>query len=298
MEGGKGTVCVTGGTGYIGSWLIMRLLDHGYHVKTTVRSNPGHKKDLSFLTSLSGASEKLKIIEADLDDPESFVIAVEGCVGVFHVATPIDFENKEEEEIVTKRSIDGAIGILKACVDSNTVKKVVYTSSSSAVILNGKDFDEMDETFWSDIDYVKSLKSNAASYMVSKTLTEKAVLEFSEKHDLLEVVTLIPPFVVGPFICPKPPGSVFSVFNIIFGEKNQSSSMSCLDLVHVDDVARAHIFIFEHPEAKGSSLFNMEGPKQPCLSSKKLLALGFEFKYGVEEMFDDAIKCCIEKGYL
>ena len=41
MAGDKGTVCVTGGTGYIGSWLIMRLLDQGYHVRTTIRSDPG-----------------------------------------------------------------------------------------------------------------------------------------------------------------------------------------------------------------------------------------------------------------
>lgn len=41
MEEDKGTVCVTGGTGFIASWLIMRLLEHGYYVRTTVRSNPG-----------------------------------------------------------------------------------------------------------------------------------------------------------------------------------------------------------------------------------------------------------------
>ena len=37
----KGIVCVTGGTGYVASWLIMRLLQHGYAVNTTVRSHPG-----------------------------------------------------------------------------------------------------------------------------------------------------------------------------------------------------------------------------------------------------------------
>lgn len=35
----KGTVCVTGGTGYVASWLIMRLLQHGYSVRATVRSH-------------------------------------------------------------------------------------------------------------------------------------------------------------------------------------------------------------------------------------------------------------------
>lgn len=33
----------------------------------------------------------------------------------------------------------------------------------------------------------------------------------------------------------------------------------------------------------------------PSVSSKKLLGTGFEFKYGLEEMFDDAIECCKQK---
>jgi len=41
MAEGKGTVCVTGGTGFIGSWLIKSLLEHGYSVNTTIRSDPG-----------------------------------------------------------------------------------------------------------------------------------------------------------------------------------------------------------------------------------------------------------------
>ncbi|GMN43080.1 hypothetical protein TIFTF001_012277 [Ficus carica] len=310
MEGKKGTVCVTGGTGYIGSWLIWRLLDHGYSVRTTIRSNSAeHKKDLSFLTSLPGASEKLKILEADLGDPESFRAAIEGCIGVFHVATPTDFD--EAMEVVIKRTLDGAKGILKACLDSKTVKKLVYTSSASAVGLIDKNLDEVDETVWSDMDYVKALNPPGVPYVISKTLTERAVLEFSEKHGF-EVVTLVPSLVVGPFICPKFAGSVQFTLGLLS-----------------DDVARAHIFLFEHPEAKGryncssnaitvvsaSRLLSSKYPELrahaedsakvtsrlkllPCLSTKKLKGSGFEFKYGVEEMLDDAVKCCKEKGYL
>lgn len=36
----KGKVCVTGGTGFIGSWLIKMLLENGYSVTTTVRGDP------------------------------------------------------------------------------------------------------------------------------------------------------------------------------------------------------------------------------------------------------------------
>jgi len=41
MEVGKGRVCVTGGTGFIGSWIIKKLLEDGYSVNTTVRPDPG-----------------------------------------------------------------------------------------------------------------------------------------------------------------------------------------------------------------------------------------------------------------
>ncbi|RHN46764.1 Vestitone reductase [Medicago truncatula] len=43
MEEGKGRVCVTGGTGFLGSWIIKRLLEDGYTVNATVRDDPGQE---------------------------------------------------------------------------------------------------------------------------------------------------------------------------------------------------------------------------------------------------------------
>ncbi|XWS45931.1 hypothetical protein CRYUN_Cryun14cG0021800 [Craigia yunnanensis] len=304
MEGDKGTVCVTGGTGFIASWLIMRLLEEGYSVHTTVRPDP------------------------DLSDPDSFDAAIEGCKGVFHVATPVDFENKEPEEVVTKRAMSGALGILKACLKSKTVKRVVYTSSASAVVVNNKDVDMMDESFWTDVDFVREkLNPNVGSYMISKTLTERAALEYAAEHGL-DLVTVIPTYVLGPFICPKFPGSVRSSLALVLGNQHEYIYLLNTSMVHVDDVARAHIFLLEYPDAKGryncssdtisllkmaeilsakypefpiptaDSLAEIKGIKMPGLSSKKLLDTGFKYKYGVEEMFDEAINCCKERGYL
>ncbi|KAE8662498.1 Vestitone reductase [Hibiscus syriacus] len=328
MEEDKGTVCVTGGTGFIASWLIKRLLQEGYSVRTTVRPDPENKRDLCFLTSLPGAAEKLKIFSADLSDPHSFDAAIEGSKGVFHVATPVDFGNEEPEETVTERAISGALGILKSCLKSKTVKRVVYTSSASAVVFNGQDLDMLDESFWSDVDFIRGiLHPSTRSYMISKTLTERAALEFGAQHGL-DVVSVIPSFVVGPFICPKFPGSVRSALALVLGEQHGYSALLNTPMVHVDDVARAHIFLFEYPDAKGryncssyrmslqemseflcakypefpiptpESLAEIKGQKYPGLSSKKLLDTGFKFNYGVEEMFDDAINCCKEKGFL
>uniref|UniRef100_A0A5B7ABQ7 Dihydroflavonol 4-reductase n=1 Tax=Davidia involucrata TaxID=16924 RepID=A0A5B7ABQ7_DAVIN len=194
----------------------MRLLQHGYSVRTTIRSDPDNKKDISFLTNLPGASEKLQVFNADLEQPDSFDAAIEGCVGVFHVAHPIDFEDREPEEVKTRRAINATLGILKACLNSKTVKRVVYTSSASTVVLNDKGLDVVDENTWSDIDFIRALKPYGASYMISKTLTERAALEFAEKHGL-DLVTLIPPVIFGPFICPNIPSSVYVTLAMIVG---------------------------------------------------------------------------------
>ncbi|KAF3440694.1 hypothetical protein FNV43_RR18979 [Rhamnella rubrinervis] len=242
----KGKVCVTGGTGFIGSWLIFRLLHRGYSVITTVRSDPAYQEHQK------GSKSSVQI-----STTQKAEAAIEGCTGVFHVATPVDFEGKEPVEIVTKRSIDGALGILKACLNSKTVKRVVYTSSMSTVQFpsNMEDIDE-------------------------------AVLEFSEKNGL-EVVTLIPSFVVGPFICPKFPGSVRTTLALLLDEMTLESMAEFLSAKYPE---------FHIPSK--DYLKEITWYKIPSVTSKKLIDCGFKFEYGVEEMFRDAIQCCKEKDYL
>ncbi|XP_020978221.1 vestitone reductase-like [Arachis ipaensis] len=349
----KGKVCVTGGTGFLGSWLVKTLLEDGYTVNTTVRFDPSNlrfykeieqkqfhrnnicadapmlvfirkKRDISFLTKLSKASEKLKVFNADLSKPESFNEAIEGCMGVFHVASPIDFAVKEAEETVTKRSIDGALGILKACKNSKTVKRVVYTSSGSAVCCKEESEEEeedgFDESSWSDVEFLRKFKPFCWSYAVSKTLTEKAMLQFGE-NNALEVVSLIAPLIVGPFISPKLPDSVEKGLVLVLGKKDKIG-ITRFHMAHVDDVVRAHIFLLEHPNPKGryicspfsidiqemakilSAMYpefeipEIKGFKLPRLISNKLMDAGFEFKNSIEDMFKDAIECCVDKGFL
>jgi nucleoside-diphosphate-sugar epimerase len=82
------TVCVTGASGFIASWLVKLLLERGYTVRGTIR-NPDKAK---FLLQLPGASDCLKLFSADLLEPGSFDEAVAGCDGVFHVASPLIVE--------------------------------------------------------------------------------------------------------------------------------------------------------------------------------------------------------------
>ncbi|XP_073142024.1 vestitone reductase-like isoform X2 [Henckelia pumila] len=251
----KGRVCVTGGTGFLGSWLVLKLLQSGYTVNTTVRPNPdGRKRDVNYLTNLPGASERLQIFYADLDKPETFAPAVQGCTGVFHVAHALDLDGKEDEETKTKRAINGVLAILQACIDSKTVKRVVYTSSASTVIFSGKkNSDVLDEDSWTDVGLMRSIGEPAGSYVISKTLTEKAAIEFAESHGL-DFVTVVPTWIHGPFICSHFPDSVKIFLALILGEQEHYKYLGDTSMVHVDDVARAHVFLFEHPNAKGRYL--------------------------------------------
>uniref|UniRef100_A0A6N2L7F9 NAD-dependent epimerase/dehydratase domain-containing protein n=1 Tax=Salix viminalis TaxID=40686 RepID=A0A6N2L7F9_SALVM len=303
MEGERGRVCVTGGTGYLASWLIMKLLEQGYLVNTTVRPHPG-------------GSERLQIFYADLSDPSGFAAAIKGCIGVFHVATPLplDFGKGEPEEVVIERAINGTLGILRACLNSKTVKRVVYTSSASAVVFNDSGEEMMDESYWSNVDYLKASNLSLRPYFISKTLTEKRALEFAEEHGL-DLVTLIPTYILGPFICPNMPASVLASLAMVLGNREQYGSLIETSMVHIDDVARAHIFLLQNPEAKGryicsshmitieemskflsakfpeypipTYLKDVKGSKSSDVSSKKLLDSGFKFRYGLDEMFDE-----------
>ncbi|MEL7208193.1 MAG: NAD-dependent epimerase/dehydratase family protein, partial [Actinomycetota bacterium] len=122
-----GTVAVTGSAGFIGGWVVRRLLDEGYRVRACVRDAANADK-VGFLTELPGfASGRLTLHEADLDEPGSFDQIFEGCHGVAHLSHVSDYEDHEYLENVCQHLIDG--------IDrSGSVTRVVVTSSIAAVI--------------------------------------------------------------------------------------------------------------------------------------------------------------------
>ncbi|KAK3130422.1 hypothetical protein QOZ80_6BG0493250 [Eleusine coracana subsp. coracana] len=80
-------VCVTGGGGFIASWLVKLLLSRGYAVHATLR-DPSDPKN-AHLMQLDQAPENLHLFKADMLDYDTVTPAVEGCEGVFHLATPV-----------------------------------------------------------------------------------------------------------------------------------------------------------------------------------------------------------------
>ncbi|XP_052733250.1 putative anthocyanidin reductase isoform X4 [Vigna angularis] len=54
-------------------------------------------KKVKPLLEIPGAESKLSLWKANLAEEGSFDEAIKGCIGVFHVATPIEFESKDPE---------------------------------------------------------------------------------------------------------------------------------------------------------------------------------------------------------
>ncbi|GMH17499.1 hypothetical protein Nepgr_019340 [Nepenthes gracilis] len=319
------TVCVTGAAGFVGSWLVMRLLQRGYMVRATVR-DPENMKKVKHLLDLPNAKTNLTLWKADLSREGSFDEAIQGCSGVFHVATPMDFDSKDPENEIIKPTINGMLDIMKACSKAKTVRRLVFTSSAGTVTVEEVRKPVYDENCWSDLEFVRAQKMTGWMYFASKTLTEQAAWKFAAENGI-DFISIIPTLVVGPFLMPTMPPSLITALSPLTRTESHYWIIKQGQFVHLDDLCMAHIFLFEHPKAEGryicsshdATIFDIakllrekypeynvptkfndidENLEIISFSSKKLIDAGFQYKYSLEDMFVGAVETCREKGLL
>ncbi|KAI4296527.1 hypothetical protein L6164_036477 [Bauhinia variegata] len=329
---GDKKVCVVGGTGFVASHLIKQLLQKGYAVNTTVR-DPDNLKKISHLSALQSLGD-LKIFKADLTDEEKFDAPIAGCETVFHVATPVNFASEDPENDMIKPAIQGVLNVLKACARSKSVKRVLLTSSAAAVsinTLNGTGL-VLDESNWTDVEFLNTAKPPTWGYPASKTLAEKAAWKFAEENHI-DLITVIPTLMAGSSLTPDIPSSVGLAMCLITGNdflinalKGMQMLSGSISIAHVEDVCRAHIFLAEKESASGRYICCAHNTSVPelakflskrypqykvptefedfpskaklILSSEKLIKEGFSFKFGIEEIYDQSVEYFKTKGVL
>lgn len=135
----SGPVLVTGGSGFIALELISQLLSKGYTVHTTVRSLQNQAKvgPLRDLRDRHGEG-KLLLFEADLLQQGSFGPAMQGCVVVYHVASPYKMAEKikDGQKEMVEPALEGTRNVLKTVEETPSVSRVIVTSSSKIYFLH------------------------------------------------------------------------------------------------------------------------------------------------------------------
>ncbi|XP_062234311.1 dihydroflavonol 4-reductase-like isoform X2 [Phragmites australis] len=260
-------VCVTGSTGYVGSWLVRTLLRRGYRVHATARDTG---KAWQVFAAVEGR-DRLRVFRADMGEEGSFDAAVRGCVALFHVAASMELhvppgQDNVEERVrssVLEPATRGAINVLQSCVRSGTIRRVVFTSSIStmtAADAEGRRKVVVDESCLRALDDVWRTKPVGWVYILSKLLTEEAAFRFAREKGV-HLVSVILPTVAGPFLTPSVPTSIQLLLSPITGDPKLYSLLAsvhsrfgCIPLSHIQDVCDAHVFLLETPRAEGRYL--------------------------------------------
>lgn len=239
-------VCVTGAGGYVASWLVKLLLSSNYTVHGTVR-NPSDPK-YEHLRKLEKASEKLTLYKADLLDCDSISAAIKGCIGVFHVASPVPPTSVSNPEVqLMEPAVQGTLNVLKACSEAK-VKRVVFVSSVAAIFMNPNwPADQVkDENCWSDKEYCKRTNN---WYCASKTEAEMEAFEYARRSGF-DVVSVCPTLVLGPMMQSSVNASSLVLINLL-KEGYESTENKLRMIVDVRDLAAALLMVYEKLEAEG-----------------------------------------------
>ncbi|CAL5093978.1 unnamed protein product [Urochloa decumbens] len=315
-----GVVCVTGGSGFIGSWLVRYLLDRGYSVHATVR-NIQDEGETMHLHALDGAGTRLRLFQIDLLDLPSIRAAIEGAQGVFHLASPLIVQTQDPETELLEPAVKGTLNVLRAAKDSG-VGRVVLVSSKAAMVPNPNwPADKvLDEDSWADVELLRKLEH---WYGVSKTLAEKAAWDFAAEEGL-QLVVLNPGLVLGPFLTPSVNASLNWFLQLLSGKRLDMDMY--MGYVDVRDVATSLVTLYETPSPQGRHLC-MESiermvdftdkvvdlypefsvprimeDKQSWIvrakvASKKLISLGILFT-PFEKTINDTVECFKSKGLI
>ena len=225
----KNTILITGGNGFIGRALTDKLLQEGFNVRIVTRRTP----------KAQPANPAVTLVKADYNDVESLKKALQGCVGVFHLAAAIFGFNRQDFE---KANVTATRNVVEAVNQTPDIKTFVHVSSLAA------------SGFAPDKDHPRTedMEPNPVSdYGITKLGGEKAV------HTLRPGVkwTIIrPPIVYG-----KNDSGVSKIaLWVRRGIMVNTSGNGYFSFVHVDDLVQALWLAYSREDTAGETYFVTE----------------------------------------
>ncbi|MFC0263768.1 NAD-dependent epimerase/dehydratase family protein [Fontibacter flavus] len=215
-------VFVTGGTGYIGSRLIQRLLEKVDVVRALYRNEH---------PAIDHPS--LEWVKGELDEEEKIVRLLEGCHQVYHMAGLARMWHPQKNAFFDT-NVASTDRILKAA-ERVGISRIVFTSTASVISYSIKTPIQEEDPLIEPFD---------DEYSASKFVAEQMVLKASKPG--FETVVVNPPRVYGPSMIGNNPvnnlvkGFLKRRFYFVPGDGSYEANYA-----FIDDVVNGHILAME-----------------------------------------------------
>lgn len=168
-------VLVTGGSGFLGRYLVEQLLERGDQVRVLCRHPDPALEALG-----------VDVVQGDVADKAAVLLATCGVERVFHVAAKVGFWGRYAD--FHRTNVTGTRHVIDACLD-NGVQRLIYTSSPS-VTMNNVDIHNGDES----LPYPAHYHSH---YSATKAEAERYVLAANGRNGLV-TTAIRPHLILGP----------------------------------------------------------------------------------------------------
>lgn len=252
-------VLVTGGAGLIGSHIVDALIEEGAK-RIVVFDNFARGNKGNIAQALE--SDKVEIFEEDIRDREALKRAFQGIDYVFHEAALPLLDSESRPRDALDINITGTFNVCEACVEAK-VKKLIAASSSSVY----------GEAVYFPVDENHPF-NNELFYGASKVADEQLYRAFYKKYSL-DFIAFRYLNVYGPRADFGTSAYIMVIMRFLdkieAGEPPviQGDGSATLDLVYVEDVARANILALKSDIT--NEYFNVASGKETTI--KELLDL-------------------------
>lgn len=248
------TVLVTGATGFIAKHVVLQLLNTGYRVvgslRTESRRDEVRNAVRPHLASTAGLDQRLRFVTLDLDRDPGWLDAMTDVDVLMHTASPLPMKQPRDENELIRPAVDGTLRALKGA-DAAGIRRVVLTSSTAAVthVPSEADSEKFDESDWSDPSW-----PGITPYTKSKTLAERAAWDFVEREAPgMELTTINPCLVLGQPLDDHYGASLGLVERLLRGRDPMLPKVG-IGVVDVVDVARMHVRAIAAPGTAGKRI--------------------------------------------
>jgi len=211
------TCLITGGSGFVGSRLIERLVQQGWRVRALARSDEAVR-----IVESRGAQS----VRGSLDDVSALVEAAKGCSTVIHVAALFKLWGEARE--FEQSNVQGTANLLKAAAAVGSVRRFIQLGAAAVVMgdmapmLRVNESLPRQERIW-------------APYSASKARSEALVLGANRKGEF-ETVVVRPPMIWGAGM----PTLEHMIENVKAGQfRWVGDGSQAMSTAHVDNVCHA-----------------------------------------------------------